>query len=102
MADRPLTLGFITLIKALCQQSFALTLPQNCVSRRPPSGVHLTAKRHIFAGSPSLRLRTANRGGFFVHLGLFVWVEAREQVERLTRTHNSQESERISHYFAGF
>ena len=29
-------MAFITLIQALCQQSFGLTLPQNCVRVRGP------------------------------------------------------------------
>ena len=41
------------------------------------------------------RLRTADRGGFLVQVGLFVRVKAGKQVERLTGTNNAQKSERI-------
>src|SRR5262245_55286602 len=102
MADRPLTLGFITLIKALCQQSFGLTLPQNCVSDRPPSMVHSEVKKTHIPRPTRPRLGTAGRRGLLIQIGLFVRVEAGKHIERFAGTYNPQISERIFEYFPGF
>src|ERR1043165_4969172 len=59
-------------------------------------------KGHTLARRIHWKLRTADSGGFFIQVGLFVRVKAGKQVKRLPSTDNAQKSERISQYFAGF
>ena len=95
--NRPLTLGFITLIQALCQQSFGLTLPQNCVSSGSQFLDHPEAKKtHVI-----FRLWTADRGGFFVQFRLFVRIETGKKVKGLAGPHCSEKSKGIPNYFPG-
>src|ERR1043165_7776904 len=95
---------FITLIQALCQQSFGLTLPQICVSPLGPQKAQNTQSASelicVFlylwwlTGS-----RAGGRGGFLVQFRLFVWIQPREEVKSLTRTDHPEESERVPQHF---
>jgi hypothetical protein len=71
---------FITLIQALCQQSFGLTLPQNCV--RP-------------TGPQKEKSGSCSGGGFLVQIGLLVRVEPGKEVKSLTNPDRAQEPEGI-------
>ena len=83
---------FITLIQALCQQSFGLTLPQNCVGPCGPHGHKLKSlNRHS---------RAAGGGGFLVQLGLLIRVEPGKEVKSLTGTNHAEEPERVSQHFS--
>jgi len=97
-------MAFITLIQALCQQSFGLTLPQNCVGPRgPQKGTEPSAvgpgqsnpsgvSAEFAEGS-----RPADGGGLLVQLGLFVRVEPSKEVKSLTnQADRSQKPERVS------
>src|SRR6185503_11242555 len=44
-------IGFITLIQALCQQSFGLTLPQNCVRPRGPEMRSVRSPSNVTEGA---------------------------------------------------
>lgn len=97
MAVEPLTLGFITLIKALCQQSFGLTLPQNCVGH----GERVSVQFWDSVVQPSDQLlRSTNGGRFFRQLGLLVRVETSKEVEIATgRPDYTQKSKCIPQNF---
>ena len=99
---------FITLIQALCQQSFGLTLPQNCVGPRGPEmrlgpGVVSVGQSGpsgvSVAGDPAFLLRPGGGRGFLIHLRLLIWVEPRKEVKSPTNPDGSQEPERISQHF---
>src|SRR6185369_5802329 len=78
-------IGFITLIQALCQQSFGLTLPQNCVGHRERVSVQFWDS---VVQRANRLLRSTNGGRFFRELGLLVRVETSEEVEIATSRPN--------------
>src|SRR5215216_4697313 len=99
MASRPLTLGFITLIQALCQQSFGLTLPQNCFN----PGACLTSDQTLglCALVGLLLFWSTNRRRFLGQFGLFVRVETGKEVKSLASPDSSKEAEGISEHLTG-
>ena len=82
MASGPLTLGFITLIQALCQQSFGLTLPQKYV--------------RVWAPMRLKRSGPTNGGRLFRELGLLVGIEPGKQVKRLAGPDHPEKAEGIA------
>jgi len=85
--------GVITLIKTLCQESFALNFATKLCQWWAKVVSHKKDKRS---------LRSPDRRLFFGQFGLFVWIEAGKEVKNLAGADYAEESERLSQHFTHF